>query len=167
MFVLLMLRRPPISTLTYTLFPYSTLVRSDELHLHFRAIEHAPVWAAHFPGPVPRTRQRRSLAGQRRRCCQHRQRSSESDVRKRVPIVFHVASPWFDARRRRYCRCAPSAFDATRPLRSRLPTMPLSWSMLSACPSASTWKRSPTTMPYSPRLVLLFHFSRMRWPSRT
>src|SRR3546814_16754801 len=30
MFFFLMIRRPPVSTRTYTLFPYTTLVRSDD-----------------------------------------------------------------------------------------------------------------------------------------
>src|SRR3546814_16686611 len=32
-FLILMIRRPPRSTLTDTLFPYTTLVRSDEIEL--------------------------------------------------------------------------------------------------------------------------------------
>src|SRR3546814_19145513 len=51
MFLFLMIRRPPRSTLTDTLFPYTTLFRSEVVAQHRRMLQHR---ARDLDGGVPR-----------------------------------------------------------------------------------------------------------------
>src|SRR3546814_7971049 len=59
LFFFLMIRRPPRSTRTYTLFPYTTLFRSDARHQNLSAGAERPVRSR---SAIPRRRARRSPA---------------------------------------------------------------------------------------------------------
>src|SRR3546814_18180952 len=65
LFVLLMIRRPPRSTRTDTLFPYTTLFRSVSVQTHHRAHQRRGLRRRRGPGRVLRHRDRR---GQRQVC---------------------------------------------------------------------------------------------------
>src|SRR3546814_14697238 len=60
----LMIRRPPRSTLTDTLFPYTTLVRSDESAGRLRAEQHR-----HRGDADARSRRLDDIEGQGHGCC--------------------------------------------------------------------------------------------------